>query len=101
MGKSYMKEWDAFFEEVVDLFLADAFKAKLEIKYKNSHNIVIVKATDNRKVYLYKCRTEPDIKRLDALVKVAAQILANLDQTESQIIEPAGGAHKKKNKKRV
>ena len=26
MGKSYVKEWETFFEEVVDLFLADAFK---------------------------------------------------------------------------
>jgi len=101
MGKSYLKEWDTFFEEVVDLLLSDPFKAKLEIKYKNSHNIAVVKATDNRKVYLYKCKTEGDLKRLDALVKVAAQILGNLDQSESQISEPSGGGHKKKAKKRA
>ena len=64
---------------------------------------------------MFKCRTEPDIKKLDALVKVAAQILSNSQDNQGQINEPSGlykflkvivtyivaGGYKKKSKKRV
>lgn len=101
MSKSYIHKWDHFFESSVELLLNNPFKTRLTMKYKNKNNIAILKVTDNSTVYMYKATEENDLKKIDALFKVAAQILSNVEEEESvNTVRDVHEHNKKKGKKR-
>lgn len=102
MPKALIQKWEHFFEAAVDLMLNDPFKCRITMKIKNSQNLTVIKATDNNKVLLFKCTDENDLKKIDSLFKVAAQILANVEEEAMPVQSnvAAKDTGKKKTKKR-
>jgi hypothetical protein len=98
----FYKSFDEFFQKLEDLLATDPVTSRLVIKYCQRKKAVAVSLRSDKRVVSHLLQDKTDVKKLEAVIFKAAEVLSNKKAVEAAKTETvevkADGKKKKKGK---